>query len=363
MKRRVRKVSLRTHIRRQTYTFLLLGVTVIGGWALYDANRDVWETPKPIILTQVRPVAVELYLEETDYIFPAQFVSNLNSEEYVKISYLADEPNFDQLGKKVVAILLEDREGNQQVVLSHLSVRRTDPTPLLEGVQDIEVFVGDAIAYRSGVSSSDLYGETLDLQIDNTQVDVKVEGVYPVLYRVEDAYGNSNEQEAFVYVDENTQLLVETYIDEIFATILTEGMTDHEKAYAIFRWCRDNIRYASSGHMEDYYAIAYGGLRGLPGDCYTYYAVSYFMLQRADIPVMTMQRVEGTGVDHMWVIVNTGSGWYHFDTCPTFTKDEVFMYSESKIRDVDRRTNNILGQTYQYYDYRPLPEGITIEEN
>lgn len=356
-----RKQSQRKQKRKLYFWVFYLGV-VLGTFFYYRfSNQWVVEIPKDV-LSQTTAEYVEVYWRG-DTPSPKDFVNNLLPDEIVAAEFVGLAPSTDSLGRATVGILLTDDQGAEHCILSQISVRREDPTPLIEGVQDIEVFIGDTIAYRAGVTAEDLYGDSLDLNIDASGVDVKVEGVYPVVYNVADDYGNTASADAQVYVDENTKLLVETYIDGIFDNILSDNMTQREQAYAIYLWCRNNIRYASSGPHDDIYVIAYAGLRGQPGDCYTYFSILYLMLEQAGIPVVRMERIEGTAVNHVWVAANTGNGWYHIDACPTFTSDNVFMYSDSQIRKVTAATDRIVGYSYHYFDYRtPLEGDVTIEE-
>lgn len=339
---------------------LLLSLSVLGTVAYTNYCEKTLETLYPEnFLQYIRTQPVELLQDEP--LTPELFVEFMPENQNIQVKFYTETPDTNTLGFTSVMLEFQDDFGRNHYLFSALRVRRQDPNPQILGVQDIEVFINDTIAYRSGVSVTDLYGEDLAVQIDNSQVDVKIEGVYPISYLAEDDYGNKSQVDALVYVDENTQLMVELLIEDIFAEILKPEMSDYDKAFAIFRWCRSNIRYASSGPKEDWYVIAYAGLRGQPGDCYTYFSISYLMLQQAGIQVVPLERVENPVSRHLWTAVNTGNGWYHFDPCPTWTKDEVFMYSEAQARDVSSRSNQIVGKELYYYSY--LDAGITIEEN
>lgn len=354
-----------TKVLARSFCQATLGVSLLSVPLLYQTvSSEAIQFPfaSTFALKQVDMKPLELYLNSPVPITPDMFLSNLPIEEDVSLSFLEEPPTTDTLGVTLVPVMLRDSSGNEQVIVSSLSIRRYPPDLLVEGIEDIQIFIGDAISYRSGVTALDKYGETVPLSIDASQVDVYTEGVYPVTYSVADNYGNQVVQEISVHVDDNTRIMVEQYIDDIFQRILTEDMTKHQKAYAIFRWCRSNLRYASSGPSDDYYSIAYGAFRGQPGDCHTYFAVSYLMLKQAEIPVIPLERIAGTGVNHYWLAVNTGSGYYHFDTCPTYTGDEIFMYSESQIRAVSAATDAKVGYARYYFDYKPLPNGITIQE-
>ena len=50
------------------------------------------------------------------------------------------------------------------------------------------------------------------------------------------------------------------------------------------------------------------------GDCFTFYATTYALLQKIDCQVLSVERLNGR-TQHFWCLVNLGTGWYHFDAC------------------------------------------------
>ena len=64
--------------------------------------------------------------------------------------------------------------------------------PVITGTKDIEVYVGDAVSYKSGVSVTDNVDAKPELIIDNSKVDLTKPGVYEVTYTATDAAGNTS---------------------------------------------------------------------------------------------------------------------------------------------------------------------------
>ena len=138
-----------------------------------------------------------------------------------------------------------------------------------------------------------------------------------------------------------TKEVLNAKADEILKDILTAGMTDREKAKAIYDWCRENLKYSTvtSYLMGNYIKAAYSGYRLHYGNCYTYYAVARSLLSRAGITNMMIQRND-PNKPHYWNLVKIGGSWYHFDTCPQpapdndgcflLTDAEVAAYSKNK---------------------------------
>lgn len=117
--------------------------------------------------------------------------------------------------------------------------------------------------------------------------------------------------------DQKTELehAVDAMADQVLARIINDGMNDHQKAAAIYRWVRGNLTYsASSGSIGDWPTAAYEGFRRKRGHCYTYYSVSLALLSRAGIP--SVEVIRATDHDHWWNLVYVDGVWLHFDTTP-----------------------------------------------
>ena len=160
-------------------------------------------------------------------------------------------------------------------------------------------------------------------------------------YTASDSNGNTASATATVTVRKVTQDVINSKADEILSEILTNQMSQREKAKAIYDWCRENLKYstATSYLMGDYLRSAYSGYRLHYGNCYTYYAVARSLLTRAGFTNMMIQRNSATK-PHYWNLVKVDGNWYHFDTCPQpapnndgcflLTDAEVAAYSRNK---------------------------------
>ena len=94
--------------------------------------------------------------------------------------------------------------------------------------------------------------------------------------------------------------------------------------------------------MGDLKPAAYVGLTTHRGNCYTYYAVSRTLLDRAGIKNMEICR-DDPAKPHYWNLVNIDGAWYHFDACPhpnghpldsfLLTDAQVAAYSEKEVKD------------------------------
>ena len=245
------------------------------------------------------------------------------------------------------------------VVTSTLTVKSADTTPpTISGATDKNVYVNDTISYRDGVTVTDNVDENVQLNIDSSKVDLTKPGKYELVYSATDSSGNTATVSVTVTVakrpskQENntdkgegtkapaasTKEKLDALCTEILQDILSDGMSDRQKAEAIYKRVH-RIKYVNTPDDGDWIENAYVGLTTGRGDCENYSAASRALLTKAGIPNYELERYGGTS-EHYWEIVYVDGGWYHFDACPTSSKypircflltdDEVIAYSNSR---------------------------------
>lgn len=201
--------------------------------------------------------------------------------------------------------------------------------------EELVVKMGETLSYKRGVTVSDDSGVKLDLVIDNSQVDLSKLGTYSVYYSATDLSGNVTSKEVKVIVIEQDPIdpeVVNALADDLIADLLTEDMSDWDKVFTLFEWCRTKIKYSYSAGARTVYEAAYEGLYGRKGDCYIYYATMEVLLDRLGIENMRVQRVGGVS-NHWWNLVNLGDGWYHLDCSPRQVRDpyKCFMQTDEQV--------------------------------
>lgn len=237
------------------------------------------------------------------------------------------------------------------------STQSADITPpLISGAHDINIFVGQSIAYFDGVTATDDTDPAPSLTVDADSVNLREPGFYFATYTARDQSGNISSAQIQVVVqslseagitDEDVRPLAE----EILREIITPGMSDTQKAKAIFDWTINTIYYLYDSDERDLMTGAYAGFKNHAGDCYIYYAAAKYLLDYYGIPNLSVERYPSTPEDtHYWLLVNLGSGWYHYDASPKPEEDpfECFMKTDAEIKAYalsrsDGRAN--------YYDY------------
>ncbi|MBQ7775933.1 MAG: DUF5011 domain-containing protein [Lachnospiraceae bacterium] len=234
--------------------------------------------------------------------------------------------------------------------------------PVLEGVQNITIYLGEPVIYRKGIVLTDDSGETPDLKIDTSQVDLTTAGTYSVIYQATDSAGNVTTEEIVLEILEKPtveEVAVKELADQLIADLVTEEMSDFDKAYVLWNWCRRNIRYAYvPGDRTSIWTGAYEGLHDQKGDCYAYYAAYAVLLDRLGIENMCVERVGGDS-NHWWNLVNLGEGWYHCDPSPRSNGDRYrcFMQTDEQIQAYTEA--NTRKPDYYTFDATLYPERAT----
>lgn len=266
---------------------------------------------------------------------PSEFVTTCRDATAVSYEY-AVTPDVSEIGDVYVTIIATDEGGNKTTAGAWLTVIADLTPPVLYGVKDIYSYEGDAISYRAGVSAVDEADGRVTVYVDSSQVRTGTAGTYPITYRATDSSGNTASEKAYVYVRRVTQSTLDEYADSILDEIIDYGMTERERARAIYDWCRENLKYSTvTSHLiGNYYKSAYSGYKLHYGNCYTYYAVARSLLTRTGITNQMIQR-NNPSKPHYWNLVKIDGCWYHFDTCPQPYPNNVgcFLLTDAEVAD------------------------------
>lgn len=205
------------------------------------------------------------------------------------------------------------------------SVFRDVLAPVIDGVKDITIYVGETVSYRTGITVFDDTDLAVELTVDSSSVDLSKPGTYPVVYSATDSAGNTAQITATVTVlpMKTDYVKLETIyaaVDEVLDSIFWEGMTVREQVGAIYSWAHSNIRYAGHSDREDWRQTGYSVLQSRKGDCFGYFAVTKLMFERLGIPNIDVEKVKNSEKDsnHYWSLVSIdgGESYYHFDATP-----------------------------------------------
>ena len=197
--------------------------------------------------------------------------------------------------------------------------------PVISGVKDIQVYLGDAVSYRSGISAADDTDPTPSLNIDSSSVDLSAIGTYQVTYTATDASGNTATETATITVMEKQEGYADldtiyAMADDVIAQIITPDMTTRQQVKAIYNWARTSFGYSGHSAKDDWRQGAYVMMSTKQGDCFNYYAVCKLLFERLEIPNIDVRKVKNYDgdSDHFWSLVSIdgGENYYHFDSTP-----------------------------------------------
>ena len=211
--------------------------------------------------------------------------------------------------------------------------QQDDQPPSLWGVRQRQVYAGDTLAYREGVSAIDAIDPEPVITVDSSRVDLTTPGTYPVIYTATDASGNQCTAETTVTVlelPENWATAEE--IDEALNGLIQEldlqAMEPKEQVYAIYDWCHENLKYGGHTDRANVRQAAYAMLTERRGDCYGYFALTKVLFDTLQIPNLDVEKVKNHQDDsnHFWSLVSVdgGENYYHFDATPRVGQTESF---------------------------------------
>ena len=261
-------------------------------------------------------------------------VTDLNdvSVEWVYLPDISSGGNFN--AKAAVT----DSSGNVTIVRVPLTVTRDKLAPVIEGMEDIEAFIGDPISYRENVTVTDDIDPNPQLEIDLSEVVPDEEGTYTVTYRATDFTGNVSEETIELTLVEKPDTYVEPEVvyeeaQDILDSITWDSMTDMERALAITYWVRYNIYYVSNCDDSSWTRAAYDGFTKRNGNCYTFAMCAKALFDVAGIENLIIVRDPYINNPHYWNYIKIDGEWYHCDSTPRMGYDSYFfMYTTDELQ-------------------------------
>ena len=125
-------------------------------------------------------------------------------------------------------------------------------------------------------------------------------------------------------------------------------MSDHDKIYTIFYYVRRNVAYSTAPN-KDIYSAAYHAMVKRKGDCYNYFAMAKVLLDQCGIDNLPVERYKGHS-SHYWLLVNIGTGWYHYDPSPQSLEDpfRCFMKTDAQVKYYSEHRSDGRNDYYRY---------------
>lgn len=121
---------------------------------------------------------------------PKELVTNIIDDSPTKV-YFNKNYKFDEQKTYRVEVVVEDKYHNKAMKNTYVLVEREDvDAPVLTGLYNMELLVGDDIDYYQDVKIYDNYDKKPKMTIDDSNVCLDQIGKYKVYYNVQDASGN-----------------------------------------------------------------------------------------------------------------------------------------------------------------------------
>lgn len=261
-------------------------------------------------------------------------------------------------------------ENNSTEVLS--TENETEPlkvsdteAPVISGVKDRTFNIGDTVIYTSGVSAKDNVDGDVEVVVDKSAVSANKAGSYKVIYTATDKAGNIAKAEAtFTFkaaVEESASY--KELSQQLLSQIVDSSMTDGQKVKKVYDYLFSKVYYGarkkagSTWQEESVLALREILSNGITrGDCFTSAAVAMAVLETMGAQVQWMQNkgAEVCGSNHVWVLCNIGTGWYHFDITHysgvTIDGGKRFMYTDAQLEEWMKSTgyNRYIWDTSQH---------------
>jgi len=293
---------------------------------------NIKDTTAPKLVMKTAETWLNKPLEINDFI---DFNQSSDNSDAFDTSFVT-EPDWSLLGEQTVTITATDAAGNTVTETTTVLIKKDEKAPVVT-VTDIDVKVGSTVSYKKAVSYYDDIDakEEMTLSIERSSVNLKETGTYEVTYTVTDCSGNSTSvvgkinvlNEAPKWEDEEA---IHEKARNVLDSILKDGMTDREKAKAIYKWIKSNVGYIDHSEKGNYTRGAYEGLFKHQGDCFVFAATAKELLTTAGI--QNIDIVKSTkNPSHYWNLVYIEDGWYHFDSTPRHGKSEFFLLTDAEL--------------------------------
>lgn len=284
---------------------------------------DVRDTIEPNLML----LEQEWYLNAPE---PATFFAQADDFTETEVAY-ETEPDWTKPTQEV-AILATDRGGNTARITFTLTLVPDEEAPILYGVRDRYCYQNETVAYLLDVTAEDNCDGEVEVKVDTSAVDASKLGKYPVTYTAVDRAGNtvSSTVQFTIVPAKIMEGEAEEVAQKILSEIFTDDMTLADQIEVIYNYVFSNIHYVSRSDKTDWRSEAVRGLTTGKGDCFTFYSSARLLLEHTDAQIMSVERVGGR-THHYWLLVNIGTGWYHYDACNAGTgKKRCFMWTNAQ---------------------------------
>lgn len=272
-------------------------------------------------------------------------VKNISDASAVRVMF-QNEPDVSVVGSQLVYFHVEDEWGNSSELYgAQLTVREDTEPPVIKGAKDQRIVIGSSVSYKKGVTVTDNRDTDIKLKVDSSAVNATKSGTYNVIYSATDKAGNTASVTVkFTFANKqalSTEEQLANYVGKVVKKIIKSGMSDKEKAKAIYNWARSNISYSGHADKGNWKKAAVQGFKNHKGDCYTYFACTKALFVECGIKNIDVEKIKKAGRSmHYWSLIDCGSGYYHFDATPRVGGFNGFMLTDAKLLSYSKKHKN-----------------------
>ena len=162
----------------------------------YDSVLNVIDSVQPVLKTK------DLILFSTEDPQPEDFIQEAYDESVMFYAF-SNAPDMTAEGEQDIRILAIDLGGNITAADAKVTVVFDDVAPHLEGVADIQQYLGWEIDFMENVTATDNLDTSIDIEVDTSEVNMKKAGEYTVRYIATDTSGNKTAEMAKVTIVED----------------------------------------------------------------------------------------------------------------------------------------------------------------
>lgn len=259
---------------------------------------------------------------------------NVNTHVVVEQSAKLEESMLFANGKKTADYKLSvpieklsfEKVGHQSVVMSihgdtyEIDLEVPDVTPPVIMLSDpVVLYMGESMNLLSDVSAMDDSEEDIEVTVDDSGVNKKVEGTYTAIYTASDSAGNTTTRSVTVIVSNarSDEEKLDEQVSRIISSITNSNMTDLQKVQAVYSWTKEHVAYIGYAAKSDWKSEALYGITNGKGDCFTAFAVSKALLTAAGVTNADITRSPDSvrTSHHYWNLIYIDGAWYHYDSC------------------------------------------------
>ena len=244
--------------------------------------------------------------------------------------------------------------------------------PVISGVRVVAVCIGETVAYRDGVKVTDDCDGPIELQVDDSGVDLNTVGEYPVIYTAIDRTGKKTTVETKVNVYENmiSEDALWEKLDPIIEKLDLKSMNRVSQVEEIWEYVHDrnHVRYDGTSDKGDWVRGAYDALERRAGDCFTYYSLSKAFFVRLGIENKDIFKPSENGKtnSHYWSMVNVGTeaspAWYYYDSTRVENQTwEAYLLTDSQMNDLKSERPDLYGVDLSGYPKTAARSYVTLD--